>query len=158
MRQKLKQGNEGVRDYISDHAHILIVTDWLATQRGVSLICRGFSFFKYNIILEVKANFTVRRHILVFYFFLLLTGVMRKEKGGKRGKKKMDERQDEREQEGGEVEERMEERTEEGTEEGTQETEERLEFIEECCGEEEVSGGFRESLGSQESQGLCNFH
>ena len=59
-----------------------------------------------------------------FYFFhlflLLLTGVMRKEKGGKRGKKKMDERQEEREKESGEVE----ERTEEGTEQGTQETEE----------------------------------
>ena len=27
-----------------------------------------FSFFKYHIILELKATFTVRRHILVFYF------------------------------------------------------------------------------------------
>ena len=61
----------------------------------MSLFCMGFHhFFKYHIILELKANFTVRRHILVFYFFLLLTGVMRKEKGGKRGKKKMDERQE----------------------------------------------------------------
>ena len=90
----------------------------------MSLFCRGFQFFKYHIILELKANFTVRRHILVFNFVLLLTGVMRKEKGGKRGKKKMDERQEEREKESGEVEERMEEMTEEGTEEGTQETEE----------------------------------
>ena len=96
----------------------------------MSLFCRGFQFFKYHIILELKANFTVRRHVLLF--FLLLTGVMRKEKGGKRGKKKMDERQEEREKESGEVEERMEERTEEGTEEGTQETEERLEVTEEA--------------------------
>ena len=73
-----------------------------------------------------------------FYFFLLLlTGVMRKEKGGKREKKKMDERQEEREKENGEVDERIEERTEEGTEEGTQETEERLELTEEACEEEE---------------------
>ena len=38
----------------------------------MSLICRGFQFFKYHVILELKANFTVRRHILVFlvfYFF-----------------------------------------------------------------------------------------
>ena len=74
---------------------------------------------------------------------------MRKEKGGKREKKKTDERQEEREKEGGEVEERM--------EEGTQETEERLKVTEEAC-EGEVRGGFRESLGSKESQGLCNFH
>ena len=90
-----------------------------------------FSFFKYHIILELRANFTVRKHILVFYFFLLLTGVMRKEKGGKRGKKKMDERQEERDKEGREVEEsteeRAEERTEERTEEGTEEREERSE-------------------------------
>ena len=75
----------------------------------MSLFCRGFQFFKYDIILELKANFTVRRHILVFYFFLILTGVMRKEKGRKRGKKKMDERQQERENESGDVEERIEE-------------------------------------------------
>ena len=31
-----------------------------------------FSFFKYHIILEFKANFTVRRHILVFYFFFAI--------------------------------------------------------------------------------------
>ena len=36
-----------------------------------------------------------------FYFFLLLFGVMRKEKERKRGKKKMDERQEERQKEGG---------------------------------------------------------
>ena len=142
MRRKLKRGNEGVLDYISDRAHILVVTDWLVTERRVSLFCRGFHFFKYHIILELQANFTVRRHILLFYFiFLLLTGVMRKEKGGKRGKKKMDERQEEREKESGEVEERIEERTEEDTEEdteeGTQETEERMELTEEACEEEE---------------------
>ena len=30
-----------------------------------------FNFFKYHIIFELKANFTVRRHILVFYLFAI---------------------------------------------------------------------------------------
>ena len=34
---------------------------------------------------------------------MIFTGVMRREKGGKRGKKKMEERQEEREKEGGEL-------------------------------------------------------
>ena len=38
----------------------------------MSLFCRGFYFFKYHIILELKAHFTVRRHILVFYFFFAI--------------------------------------------------------------------------------------
>ena len=67
MRLKLKRGNEEVWDYISDRAHILIVTDCLATERRVSLICRGFQFLFY--ILELRANFTVRRHILQFFLF-----------------------------------------------------------------------------------------
>ena len=62
-----------------------------------------------------------------------MTGVLRKEKGGKRGKKKIDGRQEEREKEGGE----LEEKTEESIEEGTQETEERSEVTEEACEEEE---------------------
>ena len=37
----------------------------------MSLFCRGFEFFKYHIILELKANFTVRRHILVFLLFFI---------------------------------------------------------------------------------------
>ena len=37
---------------------------------------------------------------------MIFTGVMRKEKGGKRGKKKMEESQEEREKDGGELEER----------------------------------------------------
>ena len=44
-RLKLKRGNEGVWDYISDRAQILVVTDCLATERRVSLFCRGFQFF-----------------------------------------------------------------------------------------------------------------
>ena len=100
---------------------------------------------------ELKANFTARRHILVFYFFLLLTGVIRKEKGGKRGRKKMDERQEEREQESGEVEERMEERTEERTEE----TEERLEFTEEGSGEEERCEEDSESHSAAKRARVC---
>ena len=88
----------------------MLLTGWLL--RDACLCFVGvFIFFKYHIILELKANFTVRRHILLFYSFLLLTGVMRKEKGGNRGKKKMDERQEEREKESGEVDERIEERT-----------------------------------------------
>ena len=64
--------NEGVWDNISDRAHVLVVTDWLATERRVSLFLGVFSFFKYNKILEVKVNFTVRRHTLVFYFFFAI--------------------------------------------------------------------------------------
>ena len=91
-------------------------------------------FILLYFILEHRANFTVRRHILVF-LLLIFTGVIRKEKGGKRGKKKMEERQ-----EGGELEERTEERTEEGTEETEErieDTEEGLEVTEEACEEDE---------------------
>ena len=36
----------------------------------MSLVCMRFQFFfKYHIILELKANFTDRIHIFVFYFF-----------------------------------------------------------------------------------------
>ena len=62
--------------------------------------------------------------------FEIFIGVMRSEKGGKRGKEKMDERQEEREKEGGELEEMAEERTEEGTEE-REEREEGLQVTEE---------------------------
>ena len=84
----------------------------------MSLSARGFSFFIFYILLELRANLTVRRHISFFYFFVIFTGVMRKEKGGERGKKKMKESQGEREKEGGELEERIEERTEERTDRG----------------------------------------
>ena len=70
----------------------------------------------------------------LFDFFFIFTGVMRKEKGGK---KKMEERQEEREKEGGELEERTEERTEEGTEERIEDTDEGLEVTEEACEEDE---------------------
>ena len=90
--------------------------------------------------------------LLLFTFFLLLTGVMRKEEGGKRGKKKMDERQEEREKESGEVE----ERTEEGTEEGTQETEERLEVTEEACEEEERCEEDSESHSAAKRARVCS--
>ena len=33
----------------------------------MSLFCRGFQFFIYYLMLELKANFTVRRHILLFF-------------------------------------------------------------------------------------------
>ena len=49
-------------------------------------------------------------HFSFLTCFFILTGVMRKEKGGKRGKKKMDERQEEREKEVGELEDRTDER------------------------------------------------
>ena len=45
-------------------------------------------------ILELRANFTVRRHILLFLYYFV-DWIMRKEKGGKRGRKKMDEREKE---------------------------------------------------------------
>ena len=72
------------------HTFLLLLTGWLL--RDVCLCFVGvFSFFTYHIILELKANFTVRRHILLFYFiFLLLTGVMRKEKGGEKERKEED--------------------------------------------------------------------
>ena len=35
-------GGGGVWDYISGLTHVLIVTDWLATETHVSLFCRGF--------------------------------------------------------------------------------------------------------------------
>ena len=106
------------------------------------LLLRGFQFFYISHFTGVRANLTVRRHISVFlHFFVIFTGVMRKEKGGKRGKKKMEERQEEREKEGGELEEMTEERTEEMTEEGTEERiedrEEGLEVTEEACEEDE---------------------
>ena len=63
----------------------------------------------------------------------MVTGVMRKEKGGKRGKKKMEERQEEREKEGGELEQTTEERIEERIED----SEEGLEVTEEACEEYE---------------------
>ena len=63
----------------------------------MSLICRGFQFlFFLYIILELKANFTVRRHILLFFYYFV-DWIMRKENGGKRGRKKMDEREKESE-------------------------------------------------------------
>ena len=58
------------------------------------LLLRGFQFFTFHILLELRANLTVRRHISVFFNFfgdIGDTGVMRREKGGKREKKKMDE-------------------------------------------------------------------
>ena len=98
----------------------------------MSLTARGFQFF--YILLDPRANLTVRRHISVcFYFFVIFIGVMRKEKGGKRGKKKMEERQEEMEKEGGE----LEERTEEGTEERIEDTEEGLEVTKEACEKDE---------------------
>ena len=88
-----------------------------------------FSFFKY-IILELKANFTVRRHILLFFYYFV-DWIMRKEKGGKRGRKKMDEREKE-----SEVEERT-EVTEEGIERREEEEIEEHPAIEEAVEEEE---------------------
>ena len=81
--------------------------------------------------LELKANFTVKRHILLFFNYFV-DWIMRKEKGGKRGRKKMDEREKE-----SEVEERT-EVTEEGIERREEEEiEERSEAIEEAVEKEE---------------------
>ena len=90
-----------------------------------------FSFFIYYLILELKANFTVRRHILLFFYYFV-DWIMSKEKGGKRGRKKMDERGKK-----SEVEERT-EVTEEGIERREEEEiEERSEAIEGAVEEEE---------------------
>ena len=76
------------------HHFSLLLTGWLL--RDVCHCFVGVFFDISLIILELRASFTVRRHILVFLLFLLLlTGVMRKEKGGKRGRKKMDDREKE---------------------------------------------------------------
>ena len=116
----------------------------------MSLFCRGFHFFKYNIILELKANFTVRRHISHFYYFVI-DWMMRKEKGGKIGRKRMDERQEEREKESEELQERMEEVTEKGTEE----MEEPSEAIEEAVKEEESCEGDTECHSSAKRARVC---
>ena len=49
MHQKLKRGKGvlGVYKCLHTHSHFI---DWLATERRVSLFCRGFQFFKYHII------------------------------------------------------------------------------------------------------------
>ena len=118
-------------DYISDHAHFVIVTDCLATERCVSLICRGFQFLFYiYIILELKANFTVRRHILLFFCYFV-DWIMKKEKGGKRGRKNMDDREKE-----SEVEERV-KVTEEVIERREEEEIEERPAIEEAVEQEE---------------------
>ena len=43
-----------------------------------------FSCFKYHIIRELKASFTVRRHILVFYFFAIDWSYEERERGEER--------------------------------------------------------------------------
>ena len=68
MRRKLKQGNEGVWDYISSRAHILLGTDRLATERRVSLFCRGFQFFLNFIIYLSLGQILQLGDILVFNF------------------------------------------------------------------------------------------
>ena len=108
-----------------------------------------FSFFKYYLILELKANFTVRRHILLFFYYFV-DWIMRKEKGGKRGRKKMDEREKE-----SEVEERV-EVTEEGIERREEEEiEERPEAIEEAVEEEERCEKDTECHSSAKRARLC---
>ena len=126
----------------------------------MSLFCRGFQFFYISLfILELKANFTVRRHISVFLLFLLLlTGVMRKEKGGKRGRKKMDEREKGSEER---TEERSKERTEERSEERTEERTDLLEdteATEEACEEYKRSEDDPECHSSAKSFMTRNIH
>ena len=53
-----------------------------------------FSFYFIYYILELRANFTVRRHILLFFYYFV-DGIMKKEKAGKRGRKMMDDREKE---------------------------------------------------------------
>ena len=120
------------------------------------LLLRGFQFFTFHILLELRANLTVRKHISVFLlFFVIFTEVMRRENGGKRGKKKMDERQEEREKKGGELEEMTEERTEEGTEERIEDREEGLEVTEEACKEDERCEEYSECHSAAKRARVC---
>ena len=84
------------------HTFSLLLTVWLL--RDVCHCFVGvFSFYFIFYILELRTNFTVRRHILQFFFYFIVDWSMRKEKGGKRGRKRMDDKEKE-----GEVEERVE--------------------------------------------------
>ena len=84
------------------------------------------------------------RHILLFFHYFV-DWIMRKEKGGKRGRKKMDEREKESE---------VEERTE-VTEEGIEEIEERTEAIEGAVEEEERCEEDTECHSSAKRAGVC---
>ena len=121
-------------------------------------MCHYFvGFFSFlNVILELKANFTVRRHILLFYFFIAIDWSYEERERREERKEEEDERQEEREKESGEVDERIEERAEEGTEEGTQETEERLELTEEACEEEERCEEDLESHSAAKRARVCS--
>ena len=90
---------------------------------------RGFQFFYYILYLSI-GQISQLGDTFYFFNFFIFTGVMRKEKGGKRGKKKLEERTEER------TEERIEEKTEE-REERIEDTEEGLEVTEEACEEDE---------------------
>ena len=52
------------------HTFSLLLTGWLLGDMCHCFVV--FSFFKYYIILELWANFTVRRHILLFFFFFAI--------------------------------------------------------------------------------------
>ena len=71
------------------------MTDKLATERHLSLFCRGFQFFQISyIILELRAKFTVRRHILVFFNFFYIDWSYEERERRNERKKKIDERQE----------------------------------------------------------------
>ena len=103
-------------------------------------------FYILNNILELWANFTVSRHILLFYYFVI-DWIVRKEKGGKRGRKKMDEREKEGEE--------LQERTEKVTVQGIEEIEERPEAIEEAVEEEERCEEDSECHSSAKRASVC---
>ena len=122
--------------FLVESFHAIIVhhralTDCLATERRVSLV-GVFSFYFIYYLLELRANFTVTRQILHFFYFIV-DWIMRKEKAGKRGRKRMDDREKE-----GEFEERVEvpELPEEGVERREEEIEE-SQAIGEAVAEEE---------------------
>ena len=86
--------------------------------------------------LELKANFTARRHILLFFYYFV-DWIMRKEKGGKRGRKKMDDKEKESQvEERVEVTEELIERREEEEIEERPAIEEAVEQEEERCEED----------------------
>ena len=112
-----------------------------------------FSFFTFHLYLSLGQILQLGDTFQFFTFLLLLTGVMRKEKGGKRGRKKMDER----EKESGEVEARSEERSEERRMERSEErTEERSEERTDLLEETEVTEEACEEYERSEDDPVCH--
>ena len=118
------------------------------------LTSRGFQFFYISHFTWVRANLTVRRHISVFFiFFVIFAWVMRKEKGGKRGKKKMVESWKRGQRKGQRRGQRRVQKREKRGYRGRFRS-----YWGSLWRRWEVWGRIRVPLSSQESQGLCYIH